>query len=227
MPELFTRKLSGRSKVQLAAAVVCAAAAFLLIQSYTAGVRALDPGRLVDVVAVSRSLPRGTLIQGDDLTLLRAPSNFLPPSYVSSIESAVGRTLKADLEAGEVITQTRIASRAGPVAALVPDGLRAVLVPTGLPEGVVAPGDRVDLVATFGGGQPWSETAATQVEILDVLAPASGTITEGPSGVGLVLLVDDAGASEIAHAKAFAQIEVVVVGATDQSPQPEASPGLG
>lgn len=226
MPELFTRKLSGRSKIQLAAAAVCAVVAFLLIQGYTAGIRALDPGRLVDVVAVSRSLPRGALLQRDDLTLLRAPSNFLPPSYVSSIDSAVGRPLKADLVAGEFVTATRIASRAGPVAGLVPYGLRAVLVPTDLPEGILVPGDRVDLVATYGGGQPWSETVATQVEILEILAPASGVVAEGPSGVRLVLLVDDAGASEIAHSKAFAQIEVIVVGATDR-PQPEASPGLG
>ena len=226
MPELFTRKLSGRSKIQLAAAAVCAIVAFLLIQGYTAGIRALDPGRLVDVVAVSRSLPRGALLQPDDLTLLRAPSNFLPPGYVSSLESAVGRGLKADLVAGEVVTATRIASRAGPVAGLVPDGLRAVLIPTDLPEGILIPGDRVDLVATYGGGQPWSETVATQVEILDVLVPASGVIAEGPAGVRLVLLVDDAGASEIAHAKAFAHIEVIVLGATEL-PEPEASPGLG
>ena len=73
----------------------------------------------------------------------------------------------------------------------------------------------------------WEHVSGTHSAFYDdVLVPASGVVAEGPSGVRLVLLVDDAGASEIAHAKAFARIEVIVVGATDL-PRPEASPGLG
>lgn len=227
LPELFTRKLSGRSKVQLGAAVACAAISFLLVQGYTARVRALDPGELVEVVTVSRSIPRGSLLGRDDLAMLPKPSNFTPPDAITSVDEAVGQVLRADLVEGEVLTQTRLASGAGPVAALVPDGLSAIVVTTGLPEGLLIPGDRIDLVATYGGGQPWSETVATQIEVLDVLPTASGTITEGTGGVQLVLLVDDTSAQEIAHAKAFAQIEAIVLGAAGATPSQEASPGLG
>ena len=187
--------------------------AFLLVQGYTSGIRALDPGGLVDVVAVSAPISRGTVLDADDVVVIREPANFLPPDAVTSTRDAVGRALSADLAGGEVITKTRLTSAAGPVAAMVPDSLRAMVVATGLPDGILAAGDRVDLVATYGGGQPWSEVVAAEVEVLDVLPAASGAITDGPSGVRLVLLVDPGAAQEISHAKAFATIEAVVVGA--------------
>lgn len=215
---LFARKLSGKSKVQLAAAVLCAAGAFLLVQGYTSGIRALDPGGLVDVVAVAGPMSRGTVVDRDDVVVVREPANFLPPDAVTSTRDAVGQALRADLVEGEIITEARLTSAAGPVAAMVPDGLRAMVVPTDLPDGILAAGDRVDLVATYGGGQPWSEAVASEIEVLDVLPAASGAITDGPSGVRLVLLVDPAAAQEISHAKAFATIEAVVVGASGTEP---------
>jgi Flp pilus assembly protein CpaB len=216
---LFARKLSGKSKVQLAAAALCAAIAFLLVQGYTSSLQALDPGGLVDVLTVTSPLSRGATLRETDIAVVRRPANFLPPGALASTSDAIGRALGADLAEGEVVTRTRLTSAAGPVAALVPDGLRAMAVATDLPEGILAAGDRVDLVATYGGGQPWSEIVASQIEVLDVLPPGSGAITDGPSGMRLLLLVDPNAAQEIAHAKAFATIEAVVVGAagTDAS----------
>ena len=130
------------------------------------------------------------------------------------------------------MTETRLARvRAGPVASLVPQGLRAFAVPTSLPAGLVAPGDRVDVLATFNTGQPHTEIVVSGVEVLLVLGSGSNgqSGTSGSSrGLGpdpaeagtsgantVVLLVSPDQQERLAFARAFANLEVTIAPAPE------------
>jgi Flp pilus assembly protein CpaB len=105
------------------------------------------------------------------------------------------------------------------VASLVPEGLRAFAVPTSLPPEAIAAGDHVDILATYGSGQPYTETVVEDVEVLLVMGgrspPSEGLgLDAGAAGVGpgltLVVLVAPAQQEELAFARAFADLAVTI-----------------
>jgi pilus assembly protein CpaB len=215
------RKWSRSSRVFGALAVVFGLAAFLVVRGYAERVRALAPalGRPVAVVVAARDLPRATRLTPDMVATATYPSRFVPPGAVRSPAAALDRVLVAGLAEGEVVTRTRLApAQAGPIAALVPEGLRAALVPVEIPAGSVRPGDRVDLLATFATGQRHTETVAESLEVLLVIGAtdASSGIADTGAGQGtrtLVLLVSPDQAESIAYVRAVAQVSVVIDGA--------------
>ena len=100
------------------------------------------------------------------------PSTLAPPGSLTSLEQVDGRVLVADIAEGEALTESRLGgARAGPIAALVPPGLRAFVLPSGPPAGTVRPGDEVDVLATYGAnaGRPYTETVAPALQVLDVV----------------------------------------------------------
>jgi pilus assembly protein CpaB len=211
------RKWSPTSKLFAALSVVFGVAAFLVVRGYSARVQALAPtvGRPVDIVVAARDLARGTRLTADMLREVSFPSSFVPPGALPSIDRATGRTLVADMREGEPVTVTRFAeARAGPVAALVPEGLRAFAVATALPPGSVRPGDHVDVLGTFASGRRHTETVADDVEVVAVLSPGSAGSLGGPTsaegGQTLLLLVSPDGAESLASARAFGDLTVTI-----------------
>jgi pilus assembly protein CpaB len=222
----LSRKWSPRSKLFAGLAAVLALAAFGLASSYAQRLSAMDPGSPTRVLVAARDLARGTALEEGTVNVGNVPAAFVPPGAVAASQDVSGKMLLAPIAAGEVITSSRLGDLAGPVAALVPSGLRAVMVPTDMPPGVLTPGDRVDVLATYTGGQPYTETVAASVEIIDTLDPGGGGLGEGPSGPVLVLLTDPSSAEDIAHAVAAARVDVAVVGpeGVTRSPQPTPAP---
>jgi len=177
----------------------------------------------VNVVVAGERIDRGAAVSPSQLRVARLPERYVPPGSIHDISKAAGRVLLAGLSPGEVVTETRLARvRAGPVASLVPRGLRAFAVPTSLVRGAVIPGDRVDILATFGSGQPHTEMVAESVEVLMVLS--SDGSRQGKSGVELdaeaagasaptilILLVAPDQEERLAYARAFASLEVTIV----------------
>jgi Flp pilus assembly protein CpaB len=216
------RRGSLRTKALALLAVVCGAASFALVRGYAAKLEALRPavGAPVPVVVAAQALTRGTTLSSGDVRIEQVPSAFAPPGAIRSLEGSVGRTLVSDLAQGEAVTQTRVGVRGGPVASLVPPGLRAFPVPAGIPSGTVRAGDRVDVLATFGGPHPHAETVATGLEVLTVLEPGQdGTVfgATAEAGPTLVLLVDPETAERLAYATAFADVAVTVAPADEVS----------
>ncbi len=212
---MFRRKLPLSAIAFFGLAIACGSLTVLVMQGYARRVEARRPdlGTPVTAVVVTQDLVRGTTLTAEMLRDQPIPAGVLPPDATPADGSAVGRVLAADVASGEVLTSTRLAGSAvGPVAAVVPDGLRAFLVPSGLPVGTVVPGDVVDVLGTFGGGRPHVETVAEGVPVARVLAPRS----EGPTDVGqaggpvLVLLVDPSTAEDLAYAAAFATLVMTV-----------------
>jgi Flp pilus assembly protein CpaB len=184
-------------------------------------------GPQTSVVVAARFVPRGTLLSPADVQTLRMPQAFVGPGALTSVGQATGRAALTDLATGEVVTRTRLARvRAGPVASLVPQGLRAFAVPSTLPVGAVRSGDHVDVLGTFGAGgagQPHTETVAEGLEVLFVLGPGQpgdqsggGGLNLDVSGAGagsavtLIVLVAPYQEEKLAFARAFANLEVAI-----------------
>jgi Flp pilus assembly protein CpaB len=219
------------SRSYFLASVALSAAAGLVLRSYVSREAVVASAAAPEVAVVTAASPiqRGTPVAPGELRLARMPVAYAPPGALTDVSKAAGRVALADLVTGEVVTETRLARvRAGPVASLVPQGLRAFAVQTSLPAGLVAPGDHVDVLATFNAGQAHTETVVSSVEILLVLgegtpAPAGsgasdrgGGLGPGPStedGAGattLVLLVSPDQQERLAFARAFANLEVTL-----------------
>jgi pilus assembly protein CpaB len=188
--------------------LVAAAATLVLrghLERLAAQAAAAGPGR--PVVVAATDLERGAVLGTSALRVVEVPERYLPPGALSSVEEAAGRTLGASVVTGEPVTEARLAPPGGPVAALVPEGLRAVPVAAPVPPGSVVPGDRVDVLATFAGGRSYAETVVEEAEILAVLDPGPTAEVAGPT---VVLLVGPATAEDLAYARAFADLSLAV-----------------
>jgi Flp pilus assembly protein CpaB len=214
----FARKWSRRSKVFAVLAVASGSAAYLLVDGYAARLEALRPvvGDPVPVTVAAGPLERGNVLTEDDVRVDLLPGSFAPPGRIASPGSVVGQTLVSDVAEGEAITRTRIGVSGGPVASLVPEGLRAFPIQVGTSAGAVRAGDRVDVLATFGGPRPYTDTVASGLEILTIIESDDGSFSAGgDAGPSLVLLVGPEIAEELAYAVAFADLSVAVAPATE------------
>jgi len=210
---MFVRRWSLRSKALALLAVAAGIGSFAIVRGYAAELDALRPelGDRVPVVVAGRALVRGAVLAEEDLRVERIPSAYAPPGVFGAAGAVAGRTLATDLAAGEAVTRTRIGGAGGPVASLVTSGLRAFVVTSGLPSGVLEPGDRVDVIATFGGPRPYTDTVGSGLEVLSIVEDDAGTFEAGGStGPSLVLLVSAATAEELAHATAFGRVTVTI-----------------
>ena len=210
---MFVRRWSLRSKALALLAVAAGIGSFTIVRGYAAELDALRPelGDRVAVVIAGRALVRGAVLAGDDVRVERIPSAYAAPGAFGAVGSVIGRTLATDLAAGEAVTRTRVGGAGGPVASLIASGLRAFVVASGLPPGVIEPGDRVDVIATFGGPRPYTDTVGAGLEVLSIVEDDAETFQAGGSaGASLVLLVSEETAELLAHATAFGRITVTV-----------------
>ncbi len=180
-------------------------------------------GPLRPVLLAAFALERGRVLAETDLRTGHVPASYLPPEALDDPRRAVGRTLLTRLAAGEPLTETRLGrAGGGPVGSLVPDGFRAFPVASSLPATALRAGDRVDVLATFAGGQPHTETLVAGAEVLTLLG-SSGGGASGPGGVSatdvsggseteltVMLLVTPEDAERLAYARAFADLALSI-----------------
>jgi Flp pilus assembly protein CpaB len=225
------RRWPRAAKVTAVLALICGVTAFMLVQAYVRRVEAARPalGPPVPVVVAIRDLQRGATLAADDVEVRSLPAGFAPPGAVGDSAAAHGRILLSAMAAGEPLTRTRLATaRAGPVAALVPPGLRAFVVAADIPPEAVRAGDRVDVLATIGGDRPHTETVAAGLEVLSILGTGRTDALSGASDAPrLVVLVTPDDAERLAYAGAFGDLAVTIAGvdeeviaATPPSPPP-------
>lgn len=223
---LLRRKLPKTSFVLLVVSLASAAAAALVMRAYAARLEATRPdgGPAVEVVVATRAIARGATISAEALAVVAMPSRFVPPQALHDPARTAGRVAAADVAAGEVLTRLRLLGEdAGRIASLVPAGQRAVQLPATASAGA-EPGDRVDVVATFGQGSAHAEIVAEGVEVLAVRRDGGGTLGGGTTGAtGLVVLVEPDQAERLAFAATFATISIAVRGPADAI---DLAPGL-
>jgi Flp pilus assembly protein CpaB len=182
-----------------------------LLVAVTAGVVALQAARAgagaeaardawgssVRVVVVARAVAAGEVIEAADVAVETRPVAVVPDGAVDA--PPVGRVATATLVAGEVVVDARVAPAGlSGVAAVVPEGWRALAVPTstsglGAPVPPLAAGDRVDLLAP------------------DVVAADAVVVAVGDGAVTVAVPGDDVAA--VAEALATAVVTVALRGA--------------
>lgn len=197
------------SRVLLLLSLAVGAATTLALRAYLLRLEAAAEagGARTNVVVAATDLPRGTVLAPGMLRAAPVPEEWLPPGALRDAGWALGRTLAADVLAGEVVTEARLAPEGGPVAALIPPGLRAVTVTAPLPAGAVVSGDRVDVLATYPR-RPHTETVVAGAEVLTVLGSAAAE--DLGSVASVLLLVSPETAERLAFARAFADLSLAV-----------------
>jgi Flp pilus assembly protein CpaB len=218
--DLWARKWSRRGKLAAVVALACGSLTFRIVSGYASELETLRPiaGNVVGVVVAANDLLRADEIAEGDIRLVRMPSAFAPPGALRTAEDAVGRTLASDVAAGEAITRTRVSATGGPVASLVPSGFRAFPIAAAVPAGSIRPGDRVDVIATYGGPRPYTDTVATGLEVLATPSADDGTLVATADGtMSLVLLVTSETAEQLAYASAFADLAVSIGPVRDET----------
>ena len=208
------RKRPRSSKVMLFLSVLLAVTATLVLRGHLlrleARAAAAGPGR--PVIVAEHDLGRGTVIETGAVTTRSMPEAYLPPGALASLSEVVGRRLAADVVAGEPLTAARLAPEGGAIASLVPPGLRAAPLAVPASVGLVEAGDRVDVLATFAGGQPHTETV---IGGADVLSIEEADAFEGLTT--LVILVSPDEAEQLGYARSFADLSVTVASAEELS----------
>lgn len=217
------------SKVLAGLSLACGLIAFVAVRGMEERLVALHPsaGVPVAVVVAAVDAARGSILGTGMVKVEQMPSAFAPPGVVRVPGDALGRVLMADVARGEVLTQSRLSSRSGgPVAALVPSGLRAVVIVAAASPQDLRAGDRVDVLAAFGGNSPHTEIAGSNLEVLRVAAAGGSDSTGLPDAPGgsaagvqasLLLLVDPSGAERLAFAQAFASLSIAIDPALDSN----------
>ena len=208
------RRVPAASRMLAALAVLLGVAATLVLRAHLArleaAARSAGPG--VPVVVAARALARGSALDSSSLREGRMPRRFLPPGVIPSMEGALGRILSADVAAGEVLTSARLAPAGGPVASLVPPGLRAVPITAAVPRDVIEAGDHVDVLASFppgtASGGPHAETVASEAEVLLVVDRVG--YEEPVDAVTVVVLVTPETAERLAYARSLGELSLAV-----------------
>ncbi len=139
--------------------VVLALVAILMIQRYVgeqqAELRRLKAeGELLDVVAARRDIPKETTITIDMVGIKTIKRNSFQPGDLTDEQSVIGKFSETDILKGQHINSSMVRSL-GAIRFLsqgVPQGFRAITVPVdkiSAIEGLLKPGDNVDVVGTF------------------------------------------------------------------------------
>jgi Flp pilus assembly protein CpaB len=141
------------------------------------------------VVVATRDLPAGHRVAPGDLRRQRWPVALVPPDARASLDEGV--VIATPVAAGQPVLGRDLGrGDAGPVAATLAPGRRAVTIPVGDLSPPVVIGDRVDLVAAGAGpGAAVVARGATVVEVreravvvavtADELADVAGGIVGG------------------------------------------------
>ena len=160
------------------------------------------------VLALANAVTRGQVVAMDDLLVAYVASDD-PIATVSSDDasSLVGLSAVADLPAGTILTSAHLISRTG-----LEDGEGVVglaLAPGEFPTLSLAPGDRVEVVATDGVDGTVSGRVISSAEVFDVAELG----VQGDRFVSLRLPADLT--AEVAAAAEADQVRLVLVAGAD------------
>lgn len=205
----MARRWSRRATRSLTIAVLAGAVAMTAVDSLQRDLRRARAaeGPTAPVIVAARDLDRGSRPVTSDLAVVEMPIPYVPPGSFRAIDEVVGHALSSDLAAGEAVTATRVGTRGGAVGAIVPPGLRGIVVRVDLPVEALEAGDRADVLATLGGQTAYTQTVARDVEVLAVLGA-----DDAGDGIAVVLLVGADTAERIAHVMAVGSVTLTIAG---------------
>ena len=200
------KKLNSR-QITLIVALVVALATGLLALSYLKGQQ--KPEAKVEIVVplkpvllAAKDIPIHAKITADMITRTTKPENTIEPGALDDPKAAIGDVALIAIPMNSAITTSKVGTPGsiGITSRLKP-GLRAMTIPVDMVKsvaGLIAPGDRVDVMSSVGrvGIHPpttytiirGAMVLALNQEIESVPAPGASTSPAGPSAPSTVTL---------------------------------------
>ncbi|GAA4894159.1 Flp pilus assembly protein CpaB [Streptomonospora salina] len=165
------------------------------------------PAPSTEVLVAARSLDALSALSPSDLAVRSLPREAVPDQALGPGDDPAGRSLTGPVARGEVLTRARIAE---PVARAYGPGMVAapVRLPRALPDGLVSPGSRVDVLAAGGAGG--ARPARTVVEDRPVVSVAEPDSAGTSAGALVVLAVRPAEARDLAGHAAASRLSVAL-----------------
>jgi len=185
----------------------------------------------VQIVLASRDLEVGTVLKTDDVKLTDWPG-AVPAGASIHPQELVGRGVTTAIYAKEPIIESRLAPKGagGGLAAMIPEGMRAVAIRVNEVVGVagfVVPGMRVDIL--ISGNSPGAnnglgtltKTLLQNIEVLSAGQDFKKDAEGKPVLVQVVnLLVTPAQAEELSLASSYTNIQLVLRNPLDRKVAP-------
>lgn len=173
-----------RNIIYLAVGLVFGIVALIFINQFigeqrTELARLKAAGEIVDVVIAKRDISKETIITNEMIQLEQIKRSQLQPGDLDSLDSAIGKFADVDILRGQHVNSEmlRALSNLRYLSEGVPQGMRAMTIAVdkiSAVEGLVKPGDRVDIIGTFnfptagGQGAPIVVTLFQGVKVLAV-----------------------------------------------------------
>lgn len=216
-----------RTSVWGIAAILAAILTGLTVYSYLSWMRAQIPvaGKLVALVVAARDIAAGEVLSADNLTIAQHPERYLPPSAIRSLADVDGKVSAIPIYKGEAVTSRKLGTKGG-LSAVVPAGMRAYSLRIDSGTGLAflpRPGDRVDVIVTFGRevlGEATSITVLRASEVASIgeaatvgsdnVAPRLGLDASSGIGIGVTLFVTPEEAERLAMAESLGRITLVL-----------------
>jgi pilus assembly protein CpaB len=176
---------------------------------------------MVQIVLANRDLEVGTVLKADDVKLADWPG-AVPAGATMRPQELVGRGVTTAIYAKEPIIESRLAPKGagGGLAAMIPEGMRAVAIRVNEVVGVagfVVPGMRVDILIsgnTPGGNGSLGTLTRTLLQNIEVLSAGQDFKKDAEGKPVLVqvvnLLVTPAQAEQLSLASSYTNIQLVL-----------------
>jgi len=139
--------------------VVLALFAIFMIQKHLAQrdaliQRLIAEGAIVEVVAAKTDIPKESTITINMVGLARVKSKSVQAGDLTSLDSAIGKFAEIDILRGQHINSNMVRALGSTryLSQAVPQGMRAITISVdkiSAIEGLIKPGDNVDIVSTF------------------------------------------------------------------------------
>lgn len=178
--------LSAAAVLGLVAAIVAAQ----LVKQRPVIIQEGDQSRALnmsEVVVAARDLAPGTILGPADLTTARFEATGTPPGSFKATSLLVNRVVIQQMPRGQAFHPSMLAEKgvAGGLAAIIPDGMRAITIEvnefTGV-AGLMEPGNRVDILARIKNGND-AEKTQTRTVVQDVQILAIGQVLTNTKAV--------------------------------------------
>jgi len=214
--------------IVLAGALLFGLLAAFSVSRYLGNAQAYSKG-LSQVAVAKVSIPLGTKIITEMVTMVQFPKESTPDGTFAAAEKLVGRVAITNIGAREPITEARLAPEgtAGGLSAVIPEGYRAMTVKVddvvGI-SGFIMPGTLVDIVVVIepaentGRQNPISKIVLQNIKVL-----ANGQNIDKPedqreanSVKAVTLQVTPQQAEKLALAANEGKLQLVMRNSTDQ-----------
>jgi len=171
----------------LAVAVGCGLVAMLGVQQSMNSAGRAEANETVSVLMAVTDIPVGEVLTPDNVVFRDVDVDTAPENAVRREEDYKDRSATVAILANDFVTLAKLSEPgiSGPSVA-IPPGMRVVTVPvndTTSHSGMMAPGDRVDVLVTYQSRTQRGQTTQTKVllEYIEVFATGNKTVSDGRS----------------------------------------------